>query len=94
MDNPVPDGARGDEGGVLGHPAATGAEGFVEGVPAKLQAVGRRMLKTYNTIQRHGSLNKKNPEDFAAHARLRSATPPCVEHEINTNNNQQVGLTP
>ena len=31
---------------------------------------------TYNTIQRHGSLKKQTPEDFAAQARLRSATPP------------------
>ena len=30
----------------------------------------------YNTIQRHGSLAKKTPEEFAAQARLRSATPP------------------
>lgn len=30
----------------------------------------------YNTIQRHGSLNKQTPEEFAAQARLRSATPP------------------
>jgi len=38
---------------------------------------------TYNTIQRHGSLNKKTPEEFAAQARLRSASPPYVrlEHE-------------
>lgn len=35
----------------------------------------------YNTIQRHGSLNKKTPEEFAAHARLRSASPPCVRYE-------------
>jgi len=35
---------------------------------------------TYNTIQRHGSLSKRTPEEFAAHARLR-ATTPCAEHE-------------
>lgn len=35
----------------------------------------------YNTIQRHGSLGKKTPAEFAAaHARLRSAPPPCGAH--------------
>jgi Integrase core domain/Transposase IS116/IS110/IS902 family len=34
----------------------------------------------YNTIQRHGSLGKQTPEEFAAHARPRSATPPYVGH--------------
>ena len=38
---------------------------------------------TYNTIQRHGSLGKKTPADYAAHARLRSATPPCSGHVQN-----------
>lgn len=47
----------------------------------------------YNTIKRHGSLNKKTPAEFAAHARLRSATPPCVGHGINKNENQLVILT-
>jgi putative transposase len=52
--------------------------------------------RTYNTIQRHGSLNRQTPEQFAAHARLRSAPPPSVGHEPNSNNNnetQPVGLT-
>ncbi|MBK1828789.1 transposase [Haloferula rosea] len=31
---------------------------------------------TYNTVKRHGSLNKQTPEQFAAQCRLRSATPP------------------
>lgn len=35
---------------------------------------------TYNTVQRHGSLNKRTPEEFAAHARLRAATPPSARH--------------
>ncbi len=47
---------------------------------------------TYNTIQRHGSLNRKTPEEFAAHARLRSATPPYAEHEHN-NEETLAGLT-
>lgn len=46
-----------------------------------------------NTIQRHGSLNRQTPEPFAAYARLRSATPPCVGHEVNNNPNQPAGLT-
>lgn len=41
---------------------------------------------TYNTIQRHGSLKKQTPEEFAAHARLRLATPPSDEHEVNKPN--------
>lgn len=36
---------------------------------------------TYNTIKRHGSLKRKTPEEFAADARLRSATPPSVGHQ-------------
>ena len=47
---------------------------------------------TYNTIQRHGSLNKKTPEEYAAHARLRSATPPYAGHELNEKETP-VGLT-
>ena len=46
----------------------------------------------YNTIQRHGSLNKKTPEEFAAHARLRSASPPYVRHE-HEEKETLVGLT-
>ncbi len=46
----------------------------------------------YNTIQRHGSLNKKTPEEYAAHARLRSATPPYVGHGLNEKE-IPVGLT-
>lgn len=46
---------------------------------------------TYNTIKRHGSL-KKTPEEFAAQARLRSATPPCVGLEHSDGENT-VGLT-
>ena len=38
---------------------------------------------TYNTIKRHGSLNRKTPEEFAAHARLRLATPTSIRHEHN-----------
>ena len=49
--------------------------------------------RTYNTIQRRGSLNKRTPEQFAAHAQLRSATPPCVGHELNNDEKQVVGLT-
>ena len=48
---------------------------------------------TYNTIQRHGSLNRKTPEQFAAHARLRSATPPYVGHEAKQTENHLVRLT-
>lgn len=47
---------------------------------------------TYNTIKRHGSLGKKTPADFAADARLRSATPPCGGHQQNRNE-ELVGLT-
>jgi len=47
---------------------------------------------TYNTIQRHGSLSKKTPEEFAAHARLRSATPPYAGHE-QQDKEKLVGLT-
>jgi putative transposase len=47
---------------------------------------------TYNTIQRHGSLNKKTPAEYAAHARLRSATPPYVGHGHNEKKTP-VGLT-
>ena len=36
---------------------------------------------TYNTVKRHGSLNKQTPEQFAAHCRLRSATPPFAGNE-------------
>lgn len=47
-----------------------------------------------NTIKRHGSLNKKTPAEFAAQARLRSATPPYIGLGINRNNeNQPVALT-
>lgn len=34
--------------------------------------------KIYNTVKRHGSLNRQTPEQFAAHCRLRSATPPSA----------------
>ena len=37
--------------------------------------------RVYNTIKRHGSLNKQTPEQFAAHCRLRSATPPYADNE-------------
>lgn len=46
----------------------------------------------YNTIQRHGSLGKKTPAEFAAQARLRSATPPCTEPE-QSKDKIPVGLT-
>ena len=46
----------------------------------------------YNTIQRHGSLNKKTPEEFAAHAQLRAATPPYTDHEPQ-DEKMLVGLT-
>lgn len=46
---------------------------------------------TYNTIQRHGSLGKKTPTEFAAQARLRSATPPYTGPD--KNNNGLDGLT-
>jgi len=36
---------------------------------------------TYNTVKRHGSLGKQTPEQFAAHCRLRSATPPFAGNE-------------
>jgi putative transposase len=48
---------------------------------------------TYNTIQRHGSLGKRTPEDFAAQARLRSATPPYAGL-VQEDNETLVGLTP
>ena len=35
----------------------------------------------YNTVKRHGSLKKQTPEQFAAHCRLRSATPPYAGNE-------------
>lgn len=58
----------------------------------------RRMAETwrriYNTIQRHGSLNKQTPEQFATQARLRSASPPYVGPVfINNNENQPPALT-
>ena len=46
----------------------------------------------YNTIQRHGSLNKKTPEAFAAAARLRSATPPYAGQQLK-HKETLVGLT-
>jgi len=47
---------------------------------AEVRSLAERWRKTYNTIQRHGSLNKRTPEEFAAHARLRAATPPSAMH--------------
>jgi len=41
--------------------------------------------RAYNTIQRHGSLNRQTSELFAAQSRLRSATPPPVGLEQNQN---------
>ena len=35
----------------------------------------------YNTVKRHGSLNKQTPEQFAAHCRLRSAKPSFAGNE-------------
>jgi putative transposase len=59
----------------------------------EVRELAEQWRRTYNTIQRHGSLGKRTPEEFAAHARLRSATPPCVRHELNNNKEQLVGLT-
>jgi len=59
----------------------------------EVRELAEQWLRTFNTIQRHGSLNKQIPEQFAAHARLRSATSPCVGHELNNNEKQLVGLT-
>ena len=60
---------------------------------AEVRRLAEGWRKIYNTIQRHGSLCKQTPEQFAAHARLRSASPPCVRHEINNNENQPAVLT-
>lgn len=61
----------------------------------EVRGLAEKWRTIYNTIKRHGSLNKKTPAEFAAHARLRSATPPYVGHGINRNNeNQPVILTP
>lgn len=49
----------------------------------EVREYGERWRTIYNTIQRHGSLNKQTPEQFAAHARLRSASPSYDGHEIN-----------
>ena len=47
---------------------------------SEVRSLAERWRTTYNTIQRHGSLNKRTPEEFAAHARLRAATPPYARH--------------
>jgi len=60
---------------------------------AEVQYLAEDWRTTYNSIQRHGSLNKKTPEDFAAQARLRSATPPSAGLEHQTNETL-AGLTP
>jgi len=61
----------------------------------EVRELAEHWRRTYNTIQRHGSLKRQTPEQFAAHARLRSAPPPSVGHERSTNNNetQPAGLT-
>ena len=59
----------------------------------EVRELAEQWRRIYNTIQRHGSLNKQTPEQFAAHARLRSATPPYVRHELNNNKEELVGLT-
>lgn len=46
----------------------------------------------YNTIKRHGSLNKLTPEQYATHARLRAASPSSVGHEFKPTQ-RLVGLT-
>jgi len=60
--------------------------------PEFIVQVIQQWRRTYNTIQKYGPLNKQTPEQFATHARLRSATPPCVGHELNHNEKQLVGL--
>lgn len=59
----------------------------------EVRMLAQEWREKYNTIQRHGSLNKQTPQEFAAHARLRSATPPCVGHEVNNNQKQPAVLT-
>lgn len=61
----------------------------------EVRELAEQWRRIYNTIQRHGSLNRQTPEQFATHARLRSAPPPSVGHEPSNNNNktQPVGLT-
>lgn len=60
---------------------------------AEVRERAEQWRKVYNTVKRHGSLNKLTPEQFAAHARLRSATPHCVGHVVNRREQQLVGLT-
>jgi putative transposase len=59
----------------------------------EVRELAEQWRRTYNTIQRHGSLNRQTPEQFTAHARLRSATPPSVGLEQNQNKKPPSGLT-
>ncbi|MEO6846763.1 MAG: IS3 family transposase [Chthoniobacterales bacterium] len=59
---------------------------------AEVRRLAEDWRTIYNTIQRHGSLNKMTPEQFAVQARLRSATPPYIRPELN-NTNQPALLT-
>lgn len=59
----------------------------------EVRELAEKWRVTYNTVQRHGSLNRKTPEQFAAHARLRSATPPYVGHEAKQTETHLVRLT-
>lgn len=59
----------------------------------EVRELAEQWRRTYNTIQRHGALNKQTPEQFAAQARGPSAGALGLGLELDKNNNQPVGLT-
>ena len=59
----------------------------------EVRDLAEQWRRTYTTIQRHGSLNRQTPEQFAAQARHRSASPPSVGLVQNQNKKPPLGLT-
>ena len=61
---------------------------------ADVRVKAEKWRQDYNTINRHGSLGKMTPVDYAiAHGHRPSATPTTAGHELHEKNTMRVGLT-